>query len=65
MTSEELKNLTREDFFKIVKEQLIIDLLKWIDKERYYYNRYGIHNPGIIREIKEIRNTYYFLVWKE
>lgn len=58
-------DITREECFRLCKERAIADIIKWTKKDLIRFEITGEHDEQHLREIREARNFFYFLIWRE
>lgn len=58
-------DITREEVFKICKERAVADIIKWEKKNLVRFEITGEYDEQYLRELRDARNYFYFLLWKE
>lgn len=57
--------ITRKEFFRICKESAVADIIYWEKKNLVRFEITGEYDEQYLRELRDARNYYYFLLWKE
>lgn len=57
--------ITRKEFFRICKEKAVADIIKWEKKNLVRFEITGEYDEQYLRELRDARNYFYFLLWKE
>ena len=58
-------DITREEFFRICKERAVADIIYWEKKNLVRFEITGEYDEQYLRELRDARNYFYFLLWKE